>query len=68
VNSEKRLGQMTDFLGNDFSRCRLVEMVVEVLTAGKVVLHPTDTIYGLAADATSFEAVTMLRTVKNGRK
>jgi L-threonylcarbamoyladenylate synthase len=36
----------------------------EVLQAGGVVVYPTDTVYGLGADATNREAVELVRTIK----
>lgn len=36
----------------------------EVLTKGGVVLYPTDTVYGLGADATNVQAVDTVRRIK----
>lgn len=41
-----------------------VERAAHVLRGGGVILYPTDTLYGLGADATSDEAVAKIRTIK----
>lgn len=41
---------------------------VKVLTKGGLVLFPTDTLYGIAADATNPKAVALLRTLKGREK
>lgn len=42
-----------------------VKLAVEALAAGKVVAVPTDTIYGLAIDATNSDAISLLYKIKN---
>ncbi len=42
----------------------MMEKVVEALRAGKLVIYPTDTIYGLGADALNKEAVDRVYKVK----
>ena len=44
------------------------ERMVDVLESGGVVLHPTDTIYGLAADATNPTAIAKLKLIKGRDK
>ncbi len=41
-----------------------IARAVEVLANQEVLLYPTDTVYGLGADATSVEAVQQVRTLK----
>lgn len=43
---------------------RAVSAVVRTLEGGGVILHPTDTIYGLAADATNPKAVAKVKAIK----
>lgn len=43
---------------------RIHEAIV-VLTSGGVIAYPTDTVYGLGADATNPEAVLLVRTIKD---
>ncbi len=47
---------------NDFESA--VDIAKEFLQSGKVIIHPTDTLYGLAADATSKKAVDMIKKIK----
>ncbi len=42
----------------------VVQKATEALVQGGVILHPTDTVYGLGADALSEEAVSRIRTLK----
>jgi L-threonylcarbamoyladenylate synthase len=42
----------------------MMEKVLEALRAGKLVIYPTDTIYGMGADALSKEAVDLVYEVK----
>ena len=42
----------------------MMEKVLEALRAGKLVIYPTDTIYGLGADATNSVAVDLVYRVK----
>jgi L-threonylcarbamoyladenylate synthase len=42
----------------------MMEKVLEALRAGKLVVYPTDTVYGLGADALSKEAVDRVYEVK----
>jgi len=42
-----------------------VEMVQSVLRQGKIIVYPTDTLYGLGADASSSEAVDRLYKLKS---
>lgn len=42
-----------------------VKLAVEALAAGKVIAVPTDTIYGLAVDATNSDAISLLYKIKN---
>jgi len=42
----------------------MMEKVIEALRAGKLVIYPTDTIYGLGADALNKEAVDLVYEVK----
>ncbi len=42
----------------------MMEKVIEALEAGKLIVYPTDTIYGLGADALSKEAVDLVYRVK----
>lgn len=42
-----------------------VKLAVEALAAGKVIAVPTDTIYGLAVDATNSDAIALLYKIKN---
>ncbi len=46
----------------------LVETFVRVLREGGIVLHPTDTVYGLACDAFNPEALERMDLAKGGRK
>ncbi|WBX74530.1 L-threonylcarbamoyladenylate synthase [Tenacibaculum pacificus] len=39
--------------------------VIEVLTTGKTILYPTDTVWGIGCDATNFEAVQKIYKLKN---
>ncbi|NJN34339.1 MAG: hypothetical protein HC817_08895, partial [Saprospiraceae bacterium] len=39
--------------------------ILTILRKGGVILFPTDTIWGVACDATNEEAVKKLRTIKN---
>jgi len=41
-----------------------VEYAVNVLTAGGVIVYPTDTLYGLGADATKDEAIEKVNRIK----
>lgn len=41
-----------------------VEKAVSLLRAGRVIAHPTDTVYGVAADAGNADAVALLYEVK----
>lgn len=50
--------------GTVFLMSHSVEEVVAVLRAGGVIAYPTDTVYGLGADATNPEAVMRIRTIK----
>lgn len=42
-----------------------VKLAVEALAVGKVIAVPTDTIYGLAVDATNSDAISLLYKIKN---
>ena len=42
-----------------------IEKSIEVLEAGKLLLYPTDTVWGLGCDATNEEAVKKVYTLKN---
>lgn len=42
-----------------------VKLAAEALAAGKVIAVPTDTIYGLAVDATNSDAISLLYKIKN---
>jgi L-threonylcarbamoyladenylate synthase len=42
----------------------VVERACEVLRAGGVIVYPTDTIYGLGADATNHDAVVRVQRIK----
>ena len=42
----------------------MMEKVLEALRAGKLVVYPTDTVYGLGADATDSKAVDLVYEVK----
>lgn len=42
----------------------MMEKVLEALRAGKLVVYPTDTVYGLGADALNKEAVDLVYSVK----
>jgi L-threonylcarbamoyladenylate synthase len=42
----------------------MMEKVIEALRAGKLVIYPTDTIYGLGADALNSKAVDVVYEVK----
>ncbi len=44
------------------------EVILEVIKNGTIFIHPTDTIYGLGCNATSDEAVEMLREIKGRPK
>ena len=44
---------------------QVIEQAVDILLDGGIVAIPTDTVYGLAVDATNAEAVARLRQVKN---
>ncbi|MBT3227713.1 MAG: threonylcarbamoyl-AMP synthase [Candidatus Marinimicrobia bacterium] len=50
--------------GNPFSAEQTAE-IQRVLGQGKVIVYPTDTLYGLGADATSSVAVDMLYSLKS---
>jgi L-threonylcarbamoyladenylate synthase len=39
--------------------------IVKLLSQGKIILYPTDTVYGLGCDATSFDAVKKIYQIKN---
>jgi L-threonylcarbamoyladenylate synthase len=39
--------------------------IILVLSQGKTILYPTDTVYGLGCDATSFDAVKKIYQIKN---
>jgi len=41
-----------------------VQAAVRVLHAGGVIVYPTDTVYGLGADATNADAVALVRRIK----
>ncbi|MBN1516533.1 threonylcarbamoyl-AMP synthase [Candidatus Sumerlaeota bacterium] len=45
----------------------VIELAAEALLAGKVVCFPTETVYGLAADATNTKAVQALAALKGRR-
>lgn len=47
---------------------KTVQKAAELITAGKIVAIPTDTVYGLAADATSDKAVKRVFQVKGRSK
>lgn len=47
---------------------KAVEEAVRVLNAGGVVLYPTDTLYGLGADATNEEAISKVYAIKEREK
>ena len=42
-----------------------IEKSIEVLEAGKLLLYPTDTVWGLGCDATNEEAVKKVYKLKN---
>ncbi len=42
----------------------MMEKVLEALRAGKLVVYPTDTVYGLGADATNSAAIDLVYSVK----
>ncbi len=46
----------------------LIETFVQVLKEGGIILHPTDTVYGLACNAFNPEALERMDLVKGGRK
>lgn len=43
----------------------IVNKTTEFLKKGGIIMYPTDTIWGLGCDATNFEAVTKVYTIKN---
>lgn len=45
-----------------------MQQCIEALTEGKVILYPTETVYGLGADATNREAVEKIFRIKNRNK
>lgn len=53
---------------NDSNRREAVAKTVEVLKRGGIVMYPTDTLYGLAVDATNSKALASLRELKGREK
>lgn len=52
-------------MNQEFPELGLIEEAIEVLSSGGIVLYPTDTIYGLAANAFDEKAVGKVYKVKN---
>jgi L-threonylcarbamoyladenylate synthase len=52
-------------LNKDDLRVELGRVKEDVLSKNSVFIHPTDTIYGLGCDATSDDAVSKIREIKN---
>lgn len=46
-------------------RTKIIRQAIKYLQAGKLVALPTETVYGLAADATNLNAVKKIFTIKN---
>jgi L-threonylcarbamoyladenylate synthase len=44
---------------------KVVNLAVDVLSTSGVLVYPTDTVYGLGADATNAKAVSKVRTIKS---
>jgi len=42
----------------------MMEKIIEALRAGKLVIYPTDTVYGLGADALNIDAVDLVYEIK----
>jgi len=42
-----------------------IDKTIEVLKSGGTILYPTDTIWGLGCDATNFEAIDKIYSIKN---
>ena len=52
-------------MNQEYPDLEIIEEAIEVLSAGGIVLYPTDTIYGLAANAFDEKAVEKIYKIKN---
>jgi L-threonylcarbamoyladenylate synthase len=55
---------MTEIVPYDQEDPTLISRCVDILARGGVIVYPTDTVYGLGADATNPDAVARVRNIK----
>ena len=48
----------------DINSREAIQLAIEFLSKGKIIVYPTDTIYGFGCDATNYEAITKLNNLK----
>lgn len=48
----------------DINSREAIQLAIEFLSKGKIIVYPTDTIYGFGCDATDYEAITKLNNLK----
>ena len=48
----------------DINSENALQMAINVLSGGEIIVYPTDTIYGFGCDATNYEAITKLNNLK----
>ena len=51
-------------IGADNSEEKIITRAVEILAGGGIIAYPTETFYGLGADATNKKAIEKIFTVK----
>ena len=48
----------------DINSRQAIQLAIEFLSKGKIIVYPTDTIYGFGCDSTNYKAITKLNNLK----